>query len=491
MPASELIERVAALIATHQDGVPAEVGAEMQALGARLREPLRVAVAGRVKAGKSTLVNALLGQRVAPTDISECTRVVTWFRYGHPERLVIAMRDGSTVEAQLAPDGTLPQELGVPVEQVASLQAYLANASLRSMTLIDTPGLGSVHEEYSRQTTELLARDSSDATASADAVVFLLGSAMMADELETLQMFQAPGATAASAVGVLSRADQLGDGSRDSWDVAVELAGKYAGTFRNEVAAVVPVIGLIAETAEAAMLTEPDAQQLARLVALEPKELARMLWSADRFTTSDAPVASEARERLLGLLDLYGVGLATRALANGAAGAVALRRELSSRSGIAAVKQTLAAYLRDQDHVLKVRSAFELLNRLSYTDAEGAAGAALLALRGDVEELRLDPLMHPIAELEIAHDVDSGRIALPQDMRADLRRVFAPGSLATRLGVAEGDPQAATDAAKAGIRMWQEFMVTQATPAQAQAARVVRRSYQMLWQAAQRSEPPQ
>ena len=36
-------------------------------LRAALAEPLRVAVVGRVKAGKSTLVNALVGRRIAPT----------------------------------------------------------------------------------------------------------------------------------------------------------------------------------------------------------------------------------------------------------------------------------------------------------------------------------------------------------------------------------------------------------------------------------------
>src|SRR5262245_51290536 len=49
-------------------------------------EGLRVAVAGRVSSGKSTLVNALLRRRVAPTAAGECTRVVTWFRYGVPPR---------------------------------------------------------------------------------------------------------------------------------------------------------------------------------------------------------------------------------------------------------------------------------------------------------------------------------------------------------------------------------------------------------------------
>ena len=38
-----------------------------------------VAIAGKVKAGKSTLLNALVGEEIAPTDAGECTRVVTWY----------------------------------------------------------------------------------------------------------------------------------------------------------------------------------------------------------------------------------------------------------------------------------------------------------------------------------------------------------------------------------------------------------------------------
>ena len=48
----------------------------------RFDEPLRVAIAGKVKAGKSTLLNALVGEEIAPTDAGECTRVVTWYHDG-------------------------------------------------------------------------------------------------------------------------------------------------------------------------------------------------------------------------------------------------------------------------------------------------------------------------------------------------------------------------------------------------------------------------
>ena len=58
----------------------------------RLDEPLRVAIAGKVKAGKSTLLNALVGEQVAPTDAGECTRVVTWYRDGTTPRIVLHPR---------------------------------------------------------------------------------------------------------------------------------------------------------------------------------------------------------------------------------------------------------------------------------------------------------------------------------------------------------------------------------------------------------------
>ena len=60
----------------------------------RMDEPLRVAISGKVKAGKSTLLNALVGEEIAPTDAGECTRVVTWYRHGHHPRITLHPLDG-------------------------------------------------------------------------------------------------------------------------------------------------------------------------------------------------------------------------------------------------------------------------------------------------------------------------------------------------------------------------------------------------------------
>ena len=55
-------------------------------IAARLNEPIRIALAGTLKSGKSTLVNALVGECIAPTDATEATRIVTWFRHGPTPR---------------------------------------------------------------------------------------------------------------------------------------------------------------------------------------------------------------------------------------------------------------------------------------------------------------------------------------------------------------------------------------------------------------------
>src|SRR6201995_3608190 len=109
-------------VATLCDQLQAVIGSDAaQQVGGvrdRLAEPLRVAIAGRLKAGKSTLVNALIGRRVAPTAAGECTRVVTRFRYGTADRVNVVGRDGQRRSLPLDDDGMIPQRLGVPAGRV-------------------------------------------------------------------------------------------------------------------------------------------------------------------------------------------------------------------------------------------------------------------------------------------------------------------------------------------------------------------------------------
>ncbi|MDT7799814.1 MAG: hypothetical protein QOI78_3247, partial [Actinomycetota bacterium] len=136
--AGPLSMSVANLCHRLQSQVSARTAAGFAEVLRRLGAPLQVAVAGRIKSGKSTLVNALIGRRVAPTDIGECTRLVTRFQYGTVDRVEIVFTDGRKQVLPFASDGMIPAELGVDITKVSHIEAYLTNAVLQGMTVIDT-----------------------------------------------------------------------------------------------------------------------------------------------------------------------------------------------------------------------------------------------------------------------------------------------------------------------------------------------------------------
>ena len=91
----------------------AAIREQAQAVVDRLSGPLQVAIAGRVKAGKSTLLNALVGERLAPTDAGECTKIVSRYRRGPGYEVVARMRDGRSETLTFArSNGSLDIKLG-------------------------------------------------------------------------------------------------------------------------------------------------------------------------------------------------------------------------------------------------------------------------------------------------------------------------------------------------------------------------------------------
>src|SRR3954447_15141594 len=122
----------------------------------RLGEPLRVAIAGRLKSGKSTLVNAMIGRRVAPTDVGECTRIVTQFRYGTSDRVDVVRRNGTRASLPLDDNGMIPQRLGVSRGDISYVDVTLTSDSLRELTVVDTPGLSSANTPVSDEARQFL-----------------------------------------------------------------------------------------------------------------------------------------------------------------------------------------------------------------------------------------------------------------------------------------------------------------------------------------------
>jgi hypothetical protein len=456
-PVAEAVLELAKTVETEAAG--SMFATRAAAIRERLEGPLRVAIAGRVKAGKSTLLNALVGERLAPTDAGECTKVVSWYRKG--QHFQVSARLTSNEEKPLAfqrQDGALNIELGGLTERdIAAIDVRWPTSTLDQMTLIDTPGLASLNDENSRRTRDFLEHDG-DSPSDADAVIYLMRHIHKAD-VEFLDAFMDRSVTAASpvnAVAVLSRADEIGAARPDAMDSAARIALRYQNNaeIRSLCSNVVPLAGLLAETG--LTLREDEAAALRKLCATDPAVLDKMLLSADQFCdlhSSDLTV--ELRRDLLERLGLFGVRMAVAEIRAGRAQTAAdLAPKLVELSGLPKLKEVIAGHFMPRARILQARSALLSLRGLA---REMRGSNPTLADKLDREAERIEASAVDFAKVRAAHLVTSGAVRMPEGERQQLERLLLSSDPSAALGVAKNaDPGAIKSAALSIVEHWRQ-----------------------------------
>jgi len=467
---------------------------------ARLDAPLQVAVAGRISSGKSTLVNALIGRRVAPTAVGECTRLVTRFSYGTVDRVEVVLRDGSRRALPFDSEGTIPADVahraGVPLDQVSHLEAYLTSSLLTTLTVIDTPGLGSLETASAARATEVLDDTSRRAVTGAEAVLYVLTQAVRADDADALATFSA--ATAGrdagpvNALALLNKADTVAPESVQGadgtvWQAATLLAAKQAELLGPRVADVLPVVGLLGETCASGRFDTADAEALRVLAGMNEATRTAMLLAADLFVSMDCPLDVAIRERLLERLDLHGIACAVRALSADPEMPVGrLRAALYTASGLAPVHRRLTEVLSARADAIKAAAALASLTTLA---AGSGSAHEQHRVRGAIERLLALPQAHQLRMMEALTLLTTGMVELPADLVAEAVRLGSttdPHSRLAMAGAATAD-LAATALERAG--WWRSFASFGASPAQERVAHVVHRAYFLQWQDLTRARP--
>jgi hypothetical protein len=407
----------------------------------RFDEPLRVAIAGKVKAGKSTLLNALVGEQIAPTDAGECTRVVTWYRDAPVSKVMMFPRAAPPRQLAISRrgSGALAFDLqGVPVEQVDRLEVQWPSQSLRNQTLIDTPGIASLSRDTSSRAGAFLAPE--DSPSQADAVIYLMRH-LHATDVRFLESFYDQGVAKAApinTIGVLSRADEIGVGRLDALSSARKIARRYRGNekIRGLCQTVVAVAGLLAETGRT--MRQDEFTALTQLAALPRAELEKMLLSADRFSRIDVEGGTvpdkEVRARLMERFGLFGIRLSTTLIRQGMTDSTAIAEELVRRSGLDDLRTVLSTQFAERRDLLKARSALLAIDLVLTREPRPAA----TALAAEVERILAGA--HEFAELRLLNTLRSGTVRLPADVLAEAERLLGAdgGSPAARLGLEPG-----------------------------------------------------
>jgi predicted GTPase len=106
-----------------------------------------VACVGQFKRGKSTLLNALIGEPILPSGVVPVTAVPTILRFGERLGARVRLRSGEWTEIAIADIEEYVSEVRNPQnsKRVAALEVFVPSPLLaEGMCFVDTPGLGSV-----------------------------------------------------------------------------------------------------------------------------------------------------------------------------------------------------------------------------------------------------------------------------------------------------------------------------------------------------------
>lgn len=128
--------------------------------------PFTIAVVGDFKRGKSTLINALLGEEVVPTDVTTETVTLNRISFGVPgnEAILSGNRRVRLSDSELKREKLegIMEELGEPIKR---LEIKRPCEFLKKVTIIDTPGTGDSMRDFSEVVKESLLQ--------ADAVIYV------------------------------------------------------------------------------------------------------------------------------------------------------------------------------------------------------------------------------------------------------------------------------------------------------------------------------
>jgi len=181
-----------------------------------VRERFHLAVLGQFKRGKSTLLNALLGEPLLPSAVIPLTAIPTFLRYGPRRSVWISFEGGEREECLGCPHDSLVELLERHVTEEQNPENRLGVVQVdvehpaplldRGVVLIDTPGIGSTFRHNTEATINFLEQ--------CDAAIFVVSADPPMTEVE-VDFLQAVRGHVKRLFFILNKIDYLSPEERD------------------------------------------------------------------------------------------------------------------------------------------------------------------------------------------------------------------------------------------------------------------------------------
>lgn len=468
------------------------LAAEVSRRQTQISKPMRVAFVGKTNAGKSTMMNAFLGEEVAPTGDGELTFNVSWFKYGAEPKLLVHTVDGRVESGDFKNLESLIKRCKSNPEffdKIRFIEVHRPHPLLKHFDLIDTPGLHSWVKQDSKNTQRLL----NDPDNRPHAVVFLFSGTLQRPDVEELENFHRNCGSVMSgltAIGVLTKAD-----SSPNWERAFENGEgvidqiqrnhPHVGRYFYSMIPAVGVAGFGAQT-----LSSADFVTLRKLASLPQARQKKLLIDVGCFTSEEYAEEPEipdvaSRAELFQRLGLYGIRFSLRALANGLT-LEQLPGAVLAGSNVLRLREVVISHFGGRAYLIKLRSALTALRELSFAcslDIQGPAASVAGRIAGQIDGLISDELR--LQEFTLLEKFYQGQIRLPEEQIQQLLHVTGEKghSCAARLGRGEDIPLGELrELASKQQALWRKESVRPAADfASKECARILSESYAAIY----------
>ncbi len=178
---------------------------QVRILQEQFREPLKIVLMGVVKSGKSTLLNALIGEVISPVDILEATAVIMEVAYGEQEKACIYFRDGTQKEYSIKQAHAYLKQYQSDKffsSNIKNVQIFKSSEKFKNYNLVDTPGLASVTEANMKTTHDYIQRS--------DVILWVLNGEDLGD-LDIMEQMQKVNSYGKPMACIISHIDEIDD----------------------------------------------------------------------------------------------------------------------------------------------------------------------------------------------------------------------------------------------------------------------------------------